>query len=93
MYNDQSMLNEIIAVLECFGGIARLSDIYNKIEDRGKIDLTEFQDWRVPVRMCIYRHSSDTEEFKGKIGDKLDLFYSVKGKGKGFWGLRKSIEK
>ncbi|WP_240189853.1 DUF4145 domain-containing protein [Bacillus sp. P14.5] len=41
------------------------------------------------VRKNIYLHSSDCEIFKGEDGDDTDLFFSIDGKGKGRWGIRK----
>ncbi|PFO03746.1 restriction endonuclease [Bacillus sp. AFS076308] len=81
-------LHEVIHALEELGGQATLVDIYNKVEDRNKIDLTSYIDWKAQFRKHIYLNSSDTDIFKGSVGDKTDLFYSIEGKGKGIWGLR-----
>ncbi len=39
-------LQEVIHALEELGGQAILVDIYNKVEDRNKIDLTSYIDWK-----------------------------------------------
>lgn len=81
-------LYEVIEALEELGGQATLVDIYNKVEERNKIDLSSYIDWKAQIRKHIYLNSSDTYIFKGSVGDNTDLFYSIEGKGKGIWGLR-----
>ncbi|WP_423798161.1 hypothetical protein [Neobacillus sp. SAB-20_R2A] len=84
-------LQEIIEVLKELGGQATLSDIYDTVERRGNIDVSNYIDFRSPIRKNIYHHSSDADKiFTGVPGDKTDIFYSVAGKGKGIWGLRES---
>ncbi|MDP9577371.1 UNVERIFIED_ORG: putative restriction endonuclease [Bacillus sp. 1751] len=86
-------LGEVIEALKEFGGHATLVDIYNKIEERNKIDLGSYIDWKAQIRKHIYLNSSDTDIFKGNVGDHTDLFYSIEGKGKGIWGLRNLVSK
>lgn len=83
-------VNEIIQSLMDLGGTGTLNEIYEKIKERGNINLDKYEDWQAQVRRNIYQHSSDAKEgvFRGKPGDSSDLFYSVKGKGSGVWGLR-----
>ncbi|WP_370013916.1 HNH endonuclease [Peribacillus sp. B2I2] len=81
-------LREVFEALEELGGQATLVDIYNKVEDRNKVDLSSYIDWKSQIRKHIYLNSSDTDIFKGNVGDNTDLFYSIEGKGKGIWGLR-----
>lgn len=81
-------LPEVIEALEELGGQATLTDIYTKVEDRSKIDLNNYVDWKAQIRKHIYLNSSDADIFKGYVGDHTDLFYSIEGKGKGVWGLR-----
>jgi len=81
-------LREVVEALEELGGQATLTDIYNKVEDRNKIDLSSYIDWKAQIRKHIYLNSSDADIFKGNVGDHTDLFYSIEGKGKGHWGLR-----
>ncbi|TWT07330.1 restriction endonuclease [Planococcus sp. CPCC 101016] len=84
----KNWLIEIKAALVELGGQGTLKDIYNRIEERSNLDLTIFTDWKSQIRNTMYRHSSDCEIFKGKIGDETDIFYSIEGKGNGFWGIR-----
>lgn len=81
-------LKETIRALEYLGGESNLSDIYKAIQIRNKIKFKNYTDWKSQIRKNIYLHSSDTDIFIGKSGDKNDIFYSVEGKGKGVWGLR-----
>ncbi|WP_422861302.1 HNH endonuclease [Flagellimonas sp. W118] len=64
------------------GGLGHYSDLYEKISDIRKGQLTK--DWKSVVRRTIQQHSSDSESFL----KKEDLFYSVNGIGSGVWGLR-----
>ena len=81
-------LKEIKESLNELGGRGTLVDIYNKIQDRNRVDLTSFTDWKAQIRKNIYLHSSDCEIFTGVVGDNTDVFYSLEGKGKGLWGIR-----
>lgn len=76
---------DISLALEQLGGIAPLSEIYEKVATiRPKphpVDLG------ASVRGAIERNSSDSKVFSGN-----DLFFSVHGIGSGVWGLR-SLEK
>lgn len=81
-------LKEIRESLNELGGQGTLVDIYSKIEDRNRINLALFSDWKAQVRKNIYLHSSDCEIFTGVAGDNKDVFYSLEGKGKGLWGIR-----
>lgn len=83
-------LNEIIESLKDLGGTGTLEEIYDQIEKRRNINLDKYTDWKAQVRRNIYQHSSDSKEgvFRGKPGDRNDLFYTVKGKRSGVWGLR-----
>ncbi|MBG9817565.1 HNH endonuclease [Bacillus safensis] len=86
-----AFLLEIVEALKSLGGQASLSDIYDEVEYRQNIDLTQYTDWKAQVRKRIYLHSSDTDIFKGTPNDLSDKFYSIDGKGKGYWGLRQFI--
>jgi putative restriction endonuclease len=81
-------LDEIISSLKELGGQAQLSEIYLRIQKRNIIDLDSYKDWKSQIRKHIYLHSSDCDIFKGTTGDNSDKFYSIEGKGKGYWGLR-----
>ncbi|HHQ8912124.1 TPA: HNH endonuclease [Bacillus cereus] len=74
---------EIIEAIKDLGGEAGLEEIYDEIKIRGNRTLTDA--YTDTIRGEIYKYSSDSRVFKGKD----DLFYSVEGKGKGRWGLRK----
>ena len=76
-------LDKVKEAIAHHGGEATLDEIYAYI----KLNFG----YRLPVapeqssiRKAIYFHSSDMKLFK----HEKDLFYSVKGKGKGVWGLR-----
>jgi len=81
-------LLEIIESLKVLGGSGTLEDIYLSILERGLIELNSFVDYKSQIRKHIYLNSSDCEIFRGSPGDESDLFYSIEGKGQGFWGLR-----
>lgn len=81
-------LEKNIEALKFLGGEAHLSDIYKYIENHYSEQLVNYKSWKEPLRASIYRHSSDTNIFKGVPGDENDIFYTVKGKGEGHWGLR-----
>ncbi|KZZ84373.1 hypothetical protein [Bacillus sp. SJS] len=86
--NKIKWVNEIQISLELLGGKGKLSEIYNEIETRSKIDLSAYVDWRSQIRKNIYLHSSDCDIYMGIPGDKKDIFFSVEGKGRGIWGIR-----
>ncbi|HAP79814.1 MAG TPA: hypothetical protein DCQ78_06660 [Ruminococcus sp.] len=74
-------LEILIQTLSNLGGKAHYSEIY---DEYGKIvgyNLSSKE--KAAIRACIETHSSDSDEFRGN-----DIFYSVNGKGKGFWGLK-----
>lgn len=81
---EQQWVNEIIKALKKLGGVGKLHEIYEQVKKNSEIDLSSYTDWKSQVRKHIYLHSSDCDIFKGED----DLFYAVKGKGKGYWGLR-----
>lgn len=85
---DNKWLNEINESLKELGGSGILEDIYLTIQERNQIDLFAYVDWKSQIRKQIYLHSSDCVIFRGNRGDESDLFYSIEGKGKGYWGLR-----
>lgn len=88
--NNNIWIEHIIKAIENNGDHARLDDIYNKVEEYSNIDLNEYIDWKSRIRNTIYKYSSDCDIFCGKnVGDENDIFFTVYGKGKGVWGLRK----
>ena len=76
-----TILDNTIKALKNLGGKASYSDIYAEYEKVVGNTITKNQ--QAGIRTCIERNSSDSEVFKGN-----DVFYSVYGKGKGYWGLR-----
>ncbi|WP_277674338.1 hypothetical protein [Piscibacillus halophilus] len=85
---DNDWLHEVRSALEGLGGKAHLEDIYNELEKRNKVDFNSYVNWKSRVRKTIYLHSSDADIFEGTIGGKDDIFYAVRFKGDGYWGLR-----
>ncbi|WP_342601355.1 HNH endonuclease [Psychrobacillus sp. FSL H8-0483] len=81
-------MSEILVSLKELGGSGTLEDIYLTIQQKNQIDLLAYVDWKSQIRKQIYLHSSDCDIFRGNPGDESDLFYSIEGKGKGYWGLR-----
>lgn len=79
---------ETAETLNELGGHGTLEDIYSHVEARNNIKLSDYIDWKAQIRKNIYLSSSDTEIFKGDVGDINDIFYAIEGKGKGKWGLR-----
>jgi len=82
----QKYLSEVIEALNYFGGEASLIDIYTYIKSNYEYTLSD-EVVHSSIRKAIYHHSSDADLFEGKN----DLFYSIKGKGHGLWGLRTYI--
>lgn len=91
--SDKWFLKKIIEALEHLEGSAHLKEIEKYIEDNYGDELSNYKSWREKIRQQIYMHSSDADKiFRGVPGDERDLFYSVKGKRKGIWGLRNFSE-
>lgn len=80
-------LQEIIEAMKTLGGHAYYSDLYYEVKERGNIDFDKLKDPNAQIRGTIERYSSDSE-VHSKEKNKLDIFYTVDGKGKGHWGLR-----
>ena len=83
-------VDEIIDVMTELGGHCQYKDLYESIEERNLINLTNYtkeENWQGQIRQTIQFHSSDSTVYKGK----RDYFYSVEGLGKGHWGLRDFI--
>lgn len=83
-------VNEIVKVMEKLGGHAKYADLYKEFEESSSIDVSNLKDYKAQIRGAIEAHSSDSDVFRNNKKDaSKDLFYSVEGKGKGHWGLRK----
>ncbi|RPK08302.1 HNH endonuclease [Priestia endophytica] len=52
------------------------------------MDFSQNEYWRDRIRSTIYHYSSDCDIYTGEVGSEKDVFYVVKGKGNGYWGLR-----
>ncbi len=77
-----TQLDMIIKAIENLGGTGCYSEIYKEIERLNGNLLTPGR--KAGIRKAIEDHSSDSENYKRGY----DWFYSVKGLGKGVWGLR-----
>ncbi|UOK56170.1 hypothetical protein MGI18_14130 [Bacillus sp. OVS6] len=69
---------EIVEAIRKLGGQAKLVDIYNEIEGRHQITLSDYVDWKAQVRKNIYLHSS--LEVKLEIPLIFFMHFQVKGK-------------
>ncbi len=78
-------LSEITEALKALGGMAKLKEIYNYIEQRNLLPaIYSNSNWRDNVRATLQRHCSQTKSYR----DAEDIFYSVYGLKEGIWGLR-----
>lgn len=75
-----TVLETVVQALKNLGGKAMYREIYLEYEIITQKKLTHGQ--KAGIRKCIEDHSADSDNFKGK-----DIFYSVEGKGRGYWGL------
>ena len=74
---------EIYDAFVALGGDAQYKDLYEYLE-RNVPRYHESKNVKATIRAEIERASSDSDVFNGKE----DLFFSVYGKGKGYWGIR-----
>ncbi|MCC8196578.1 MAG: HNH endonuclease [Ruminococcus sp.] len=78
-------LSEIVESLKDLGGMAKLKEIYDHIEQRNLLPAIQSNsNWRDNVRATLQRHCSQTKSYHGAD----DLFYPVYGLNEGIWGLR-----
>lgn len=77
---------DIIQALKNLGGSAHLKNIHKEVARlrKGKLN----KSWTFSIQENLQRHSSDSVYGRGKYGSGDDIFYMVKGKGQGIWGLR-----
>ena len=73
----------IIEAFKLIGGEGHYVDIYEAVE-RVTPQEKMTKDWKATVRGRIEHFSSDSDKYNGKE----DIFYSVKGLGKGIWGFK-----
>ena len=78
-------LELVIGALEYHQGEASLTDIYEWVMQKDSELWSNYTDPKAQARKALYLHSSDADIYDE---NKEDLFYSVEGKGDGFWGLR-----
>ncbi|SHM84596.1 putative restriction endonuclease [Anaerosporobacter mobilis DSM 15930] len=74
--------DELIEVLKELDGYGHYSDIYDKIQERNRVSGLSKPSWKQTICKIIEDNSIDSDNFKGN-----NIFYSVFGKGKGYWGL------
>ncbi|WP_088011243.1 HNH endonuclease [Gottfriedia acidiceleris] len=90
MFNTYNWVKEIVIAINSLNGEGTLEEIYEQVKKNKNIKIENYTDWKAQIRKNIYLHSSDCDIFKGRPGDKKDIFYSIDGKGTGKWGLRKT---
>jgi putative restriction endonuclease len=88
MVQSKRWLDEVIDALKDLGGHGTLHDITERIVERDIMDFSVNPFFKETIRGTIYNHTSDGAYYKGEVGGKRDVFYSVAGIGKGHWGLR-----
>ena len=77
---------DIIQALKNLGGSAHLKDIHKEVARLRKGNLNA--SWTYSIQENLQRHSSDSIYGRGRYGSGENIFYMVKGKGQGIWGLR-----
>ena len=80
---NRQWIDEIVEAYEFYGGTATYPEIFAYIEQNTTRKLTS--NFQNVVRFYVETHSSDSEAYRR---ENENLFYSVKGLGKGIWGLR-----
>lgn len=76
---------DIVSALTNLGGTGTYPEIYDQVKGI-RADLPP--SWKDIIRRQIQDHSSDSAGFK----TSADLFFSVKGLGRGVWGLRQFVQ-
>ena len=79
--------DDVVKALENLGGVAHISSIHKEVEKIRKGNLNNAV--KATIQRELESFSSDSDIFETYLGRKKDLFYMAKGKGNGFWGLRK----
>lgn len=85
---EEERLSQIIFAMLSLGGECHYKDLYATMaslypETKEKYDEIS---WQAGIRQTIEFYSSDSTVYKS---ENPDIFYSVKGIGKGYWGLRR----
>lgn len=89
----ESRLEIITEVINELGGEATYSAIYNQLKNKPNFYPENFasdSNLQASVRRIIQEHSSDSSIYESS---NEDIFYSVKGVGRGVWGVRESYRK
>ncbi|MBS20691.1 MAG: hypothetical protein CL739_01170 [Chloroflexi bacterium] len=73
------LIDTIIMAMEELGGKGTLRQIYSEVN---QIERTPYPS----IRRTIYQHSSECDIYENKYSD---IFYAPRGKGKGFWAIRR----
>ena len=82
---ETTYLSSIISALNKLNGMGSLNEIYEAIEEEGKLNfIYSNPNWKDNVRATIQRHCSQTKSYRGSE----DLFCSVYGLGEGYWKLK-----
>jgi len=79
-----SWIEDIIQAMKNLGGQAKYEDLYDEVKRVRNQSLPKT--WRAIVRNQVESHSSDSDNYRE---NRTDYFYSVYGKGKGVWALRR----
>ena len=79
--------DDVVKALENLGGVAHISSIHKEVEKLRKGNLNNAV--KATIQRELESFSSDSDIFETYLGRKKDLFYMAKGKGNGYWGLRK----
>lgn len=87
MYKKNFLRDLIIEHLNLNGGHLHLKDLYAFLQQDKRLEMERWKSlvsFEASVRATLERFSSDSQRFAGKE----DLFYAVRGKGLGEWGVR-----
>jgi HNH endonuclease len=79
-----SWVQDIVSAFQNLGGTAHYGDLYEEVSRIRGGELPP--SWQAIIRQSVESHSSDSRNFRGN-----DLFYSVRGIGSGYWGLRDRV--
>ncbi|WNS44034.1 HNH endonuclease [Paenibacillus sp. MMS20-IR301] len=85
---DNELLDQIIAVMNEFGGHVRYRDLYAQLMDPSETDSEAVRQHKARIRATIEYYSSDSKVHRKDSEVRRDIFYSVDGIGNGHWGLR-----
>ena len=84
MIKDGSWLSDIVQAYNQLGGIAKYSDVYALVK---KVRLARGASWTMASEEAIRKEVEVNSPDSGNFMGRRRVFYSVKGLGKGVWGL------